>query len=146
MDRQTISVALNSKAKSVQGVNLQSINDLVANAAGVDATRGDQVKVAMMDFDTSAADDAAHRAADAVALGRPAADATDEALRLDRRRGGAGGEGERGGDQEMFHGVRPIVFCLADRPAPTGAGRSRGQATDQPRFGGSGMRGDAPAW
>jgi len=59
MDRQTISVALNSKAKSVQGVNLQSINDLVANAAGVDATRGDQVKVAMMDFDTSAADDAA---------------------------------------------------------------------------------------
>ncbi|WIB27826.1 flagellar basal-body MS-ring/collar protein FliF [Curtobacterium sp. MCSS17_015] len=59
MDRQTISVALNSKAESVQGVNLQSINDLVANAAGVDAARGDQVKVAVMDFDTSAADDAA---------------------------------------------------------------------------------------
>ncbi|PZE84030.1 flagellar basal-body MS-ring/collar protein FliF [Curtobacterium sp. MCBD17_032] len=59
MDRQTISVALNSKAASVQGVNLQSINDLVANAAGVDGTRGDRVEVAMMDFDTSAADDAA---------------------------------------------------------------------------------------
>jgi flagellar M-ring protein FliF len=59
MDRQTISVALNSKATSVQSANLQSINDLVANAAGVDTARGDQVKVAMMDFDTSAADDAA---------------------------------------------------------------------------------------
>jgi flagellar M-ring protein FliF len=59
MDRQTISVALNSGATSVQGVNLQSINDLVANAAGIDAARGDRVEVAMMDFDTSAADDAA---------------------------------------------------------------------------------------
>ncbi len=58
MDRQTISVALNSKADSVKNVNLQSINDLVANAAGVDQARGDQVKVATMDFDTSAADDA----------------------------------------------------------------------------------------
>ncbi len=43
----------------MQSANLQSINDLVANAAGVDTARGDQVKVAMMDFDTSAADDAA---------------------------------------------------------------------------------------
>ncbi|PYY33125.1 flagellar M-ring protein FliF [Curtobacterium sp. MCJR17_055] len=59
MDRQTISVALNSGATSVQGVNLQSINDLVANAAGIDTARGDRVEVAMMDFDTSAADDAA---------------------------------------------------------------------------------------
>jgi flagellar M-ring protein FliF len=58
MDRQTISVALNSKADSVKNVNLQSINDLVANAAGVDQARGDQVKVATVDFDTSAADDA----------------------------------------------------------------------------------------
>ncbi|ROP66939.1 flagellar basal-body MS-ring/collar protein FliF [Curtobacterium sp. PhB115] len=59
LDRQTISVALNSKADAVQNANLQSINDLVANAAGVDSGRGDQVKVAMMDFDTSAADQAA---------------------------------------------------------------------------------------
>jgi len=56
LDRQTISVALNSKATAVQNANLQSINDLVAAAAGVDTARGDQVKVAMMDFDTSAAD------------------------------------------------------------------------------------------
>jgi flagellar M-ring protein FliF len=58
MARQTISVALNSKAASVKNVNLQSINDLVANAAGIDQTRGDQVKVATVDFDTSAADNA----------------------------------------------------------------------------------------
>lgn len=56
LDRQTISVALNAKAGAVQNANLQSINDLVSAAAGVDTTRGDQVKVAMMDFDTSAAD------------------------------------------------------------------------------------------
>jgi flagellar M-ring protein FliF len=59
LDRQTISVALNSKADAVQNANLQSINDLVSAAAGVDPDRGDQVKVAMMDFDTSASDQAA---------------------------------------------------------------------------------------
>ncbi|WIB61835.1 flagellar basal-body MS-ring/collar protein FliF [Curtobacterium sp. MCLR17_007] len=59
VDRQTVSVALNSKAASVQNANLQSINDLVAAAAGADTTRGDQVKVAMMDFDTTTADEAA---------------------------------------------------------------------------------------
>ncbi|NQW89085.1 flagellar M-ring protein FliF [Curtobacterium sp. VKM Ac-2861] len=59
LDRQTISVALNSKADAVQNANLQSINDLVSAAAGVDQNRGDQVKVAMMDFDTSGADQAA---------------------------------------------------------------------------------------
>uniref|UniRef100_A0A942SZU7 Flagellar M-ring protein n=1 Tax=Neobacillus citreus TaxID=2833578 RepID=A0A942SZU7_9BACI len=59
LDRQTISVALNAKAKAVQDANLQSINDLVAAAAGVDTGRGDQVRVAMMDFDTTAADAAA---------------------------------------------------------------------------------------
>ncbi|KIQ12831.1 MULTISPECIES: flagellar basal-body MS-ring/collar protein FliF [Curtobacterium] len=59
LDRQTISVALNSKADAVQNANLQSINDLVSAAAGVDQARGDQVKVAMMDFDTSASDQAA---------------------------------------------------------------------------------------
>lgn len=56
LDRQTISVALNAKADAVQNANLQSINDLVSAAAGVDTTRGDQVRVATMDFDTSAAD------------------------------------------------------------------------------------------
>ncbi|SDR00440.1 flagellar M-ring protein FliF [Curtobacterium sp. UNCCL20] len=56
LDRQTISVALNSKASAVQNANLQSINDLVSAAAGVDTARGDQVRVAMMDFDTTAAD------------------------------------------------------------------------------------------
>ncbi len=59
VDRQTVSVALNSKAASVQNANLQSINDLVSAAAGADTARGDQVKVAMMDFDTTTADDAA---------------------------------------------------------------------------------------
>jgi len=59
VQRQTISVALNSRADAVKNANLQSINDLVAAAAGVDNVRGDQVRVAMMDFDRSAADDAA---------------------------------------------------------------------------------------
>ncbi len=58
LDRQTISVALNSRAEAVQNANLQSINDLVAAAAGVDNARGDQVRVAVMDFDRTAADDA----------------------------------------------------------------------------------------
>ncbi|MCA5923509.1 flagellar basal-body MS-ring/collar protein FliF [Curtobacterium oceanosedimentum] len=59
LDRQTISVALNSKAAAVQNANLQSINDLVSAAAGIDRDRGDQVQVATMDFDTSASDEAA---------------------------------------------------------------------------------------
>ena len=49
VSRQTISVALNAKAAA--GVNMQSIQDLVANAAGIDLTRGDAVKVAPVDFD-----------------------------------------------------------------------------------------------
>ncbi|PZF60836.1 flagellar M-ring protein FliF [Curtobacterium sp. MCBD17_034] len=67
LNRQTISVALNSKA--AKGVNLQSIDDLVANAAGVDQTRGDQVKVAVVDFNNDAAKQAAAalKAADAQA-------------------------------------------------------------------------------
>ncbi len=58
MQRQTISVALNSRADAVKNANLQSVNDLVAAAAGVDNVRGDQVRVAVMDFDRSAAQDA----------------------------------------------------------------------------------------
>lgn len=59
LENQSISVALNSKAASVQNANLQSINDLVSRAAGVDTNRGDKVAVAMMDFDTTAASQAA---------------------------------------------------------------------------------------
>ncbi len=59
LENQSISVALNSKAASVQNANLQSINDLVSRAAGVDSNRGDKVAVAMMDFDTTAASQAA---------------------------------------------------------------------------------------
>ena len=51
--RQTVSVALNATA--AQGVNMQSIRDLVDSAAGIDGARGDTVDVAMVDFDTSAA-------------------------------------------------------------------------------------------
>jgi flagellar M-ring protein FliF len=51
--RQTVSVALNATA--AQGVNMQSIRDLVDSAAGIDGARGDTVDVAMVDFDTTAA-------------------------------------------------------------------------------------------
>ena len=53
VSRQTVSVALDAKA--AQGVNLQSIDDLVRNAAGIDVGRGDDVEVALVDFDTSCA-------------------------------------------------------------------------------------------
>ncbi|WP_423921955.1 flagellar basal-body MS-ring/collar protein FliF [Frigoribacterium sp. 2-23] len=67
VSRQTVSVALDAKAAA--GVNMQSIQDLVANAAGIDLTRGDAVKVALVDFDKSGAADAAAalKAADAAA-------------------------------------------------------------------------------
>ncbi|GAA3338398.1 flagellar basal-body MS-ring/collar protein FliF [Curtobacterium pusillum] len=58
LQNQSVSVALNAKADTVKNANLQSINDLVSRAAGVDTARGDKVAVAMMDFDTSAADKA----------------------------------------------------------------------------------------
>jgi flagellar M-ring protein FliF len=58
LQRQTISVALSGAAVR-QGVNLQSINDLVANAAGVDTSRGDSVKVAVTSFSNTAAKQAA---------------------------------------------------------------------------------------
>ncbi|KQR66081.1 flagellar basal-body MS-ring/collar protein FliF [Frigoribacterium sp. Leaf172] len=65
--RQTVSVALNATA--AQGVNMQSIRDLVDSAAGIDGARGDTVDVAMVDFDTTAATAAqeALAAADAAA-------------------------------------------------------------------------------
>lgn len=65
VSRQTVSVALNSAAAN--GVNMQSVRDLVSAAAGIDAARGDTVQVAQVDFDTTAADAAAEalKAADA---------------------------------------------------------------------------------
>ena len=67
VSRQTVSVALNSAAAN--GVNMQSVRDLVSAAAGIDAARGDTVQVAQVDFDTSAADAAAAalKASDAAA-------------------------------------------------------------------------------
>ncbi|MBT2501013.1 flagellar basal-body MS-ring/collar protein FliF [Curtobacterium sp. ISL-83] len=59
LSNQSVSVALNGKASTVKNVNLQSINDLVANAANLDTRRGDKVAVAVMNFDTTAADRAA---------------------------------------------------------------------------------------
>ena len=67
VSRQTVSVALDANAAS--GVNMQSINDLVRNAAGIDTARGDAVEVALVDFDTEGAEaaKAALAAADAAA-------------------------------------------------------------------------------
>ena len=67
IDRQTISVAVDKKAAA--GVDLTNLQDLVANAAGVDRTRGDSVRVAAVDFNTDAAKQAqkALKAADAQA-------------------------------------------------------------------------------
>ena len=67
VSRQTVSVALDAGAAA--GVNLQSINDLVRTAAGIDAARGDAVEVALVDFDTQGAEaaKAALAAADAAA-------------------------------------------------------------------------------
>jgi len=65
--RQTVSVALDAQA--AQGANVQTITDLVRTAAGIDPARGDAVEVQIVDFDTTAADDAAAalEAADAAA-------------------------------------------------------------------------------
>jgi flagellar M-ring protein FliF len=54
VSRQTISVAIDAGVGG--NVNLQSINDLVSNAAGVDTARGDAVEVALVNFDTSGAE------------------------------------------------------------------------------------------
>jgi flagellar M-ring protein FliF len=58
LQNQSVSVALNAKADTVKNANLQSVNDLVSRAANLDTARGDKVAVAVMDFDTSAADKA----------------------------------------------------------------------------------------
>jgi len=67
VSRQTVSVAVDANAAA--GVNMQSINDLVRTAAGIDTARGDAVEVALVDFDTDGAEaaQAALAAADAAA-------------------------------------------------------------------------------
>jgi flagellar M-ring protein FliF len=67
VSRQTVSVAVDANAAA--GVNMQSINDLVRTAAGIDTARGDAVEVALVDFDTDGAEaaKAALAAADAAA-------------------------------------------------------------------------------
>ncbi|KQO64916.1 flagellar basal-body MS-ring/collar protein FliF [Curtobacterium sp. Leaf261] len=67
LDSQSISVAID--ARYAKGLNLQTVNDLVSSAANVDQDRGDKVKVGIVDFDTSAAKQAAAalKAADAQA-------------------------------------------------------------------------------
>ncbi|MCU1407559.1 MAG: flagellar M-ring protein FliF [Glaciihabitans sp.] len=74
---QTISVAINEAA--VTGLNALEVENLVSAAAGVQVDRGDTVAVRMMDFTTSAADDAA--AAIAAATEAANADRWSEILR-----------------------------------------------------------------
>lgn len=62
--RQTVSVALDA---AVAGdIDVADISSLVAAAAGIDATRGDQVTVAVMNFSTASATEAAAALAAAV--------------------------------------------------------------------------------
>jgi flagellar M-ring protein FliF len=57
LNRLTVSVVMD---QAVAGnLNQQEIQDLVGNAVGLDATRGDDITVASLPFDTSAADSAA---------------------------------------------------------------------------------------
>src|SRR5205823_3966082 len=55
LERLSVAVLLDSGAKPV---NVQSVQSLVAAAAGIDTTRGDTVKVDALKFDTSAAEQA----------------------------------------------------------------------------------------
>jgi flagellar M-ring protein FliF len=57
VDRLTVSVAMDSATAG--GVNVNTVQDLVGNAVGLDAARGDAITVASMAFDTTAADQAA---------------------------------------------------------------------------------------
>jgi len=75
--RQTVSVAVNRAAAN--GLNVNTVSDLVASAAGIDATRGDAVTVEVVDFNTDAAADAA--AALEAAEAQAAAEAQGNLLR-----------------------------------------------------------------
>jgi flagellar M-ring protein FliF len=50
LERQTVSVAVNRAAASKNGVSASQLQSLVANAAGGEKSRGDQVTVQMVDF------------------------------------------------------------------------------------------------
>jgi flagellar M-ring protein FliF len=54
--RQTVSVAVNKAAAA--GLNVNTLSDLVASAAGINATRGDAVTVQVLDFNNDGATDA----------------------------------------------------------------------------------------
>ena len=68
--RQTVSVALDAAVAG--NLNVAEISALVSSAAGIDATRGDEVTVAVMDFSTLGATEAADALA---AADKAAADA-----------------------------------------------------------------------
>ncbi|WP_369131852.1 flagellar basal-body MS-ring/collar protein FliF [Modestobacter sp. I12A-02662] len=57
VDRLTVSVVMDNA--NVGGVDVNTVQDLVGNAVGLDAARGDAITVASMAFDTTAADAAA---------------------------------------------------------------------------------------
>lgn len=57
VSRQSVSVVIDSQAGA--GVSMTDLEQMVIAAAGIDASRGDQVAVSRMAFDTSAADRAA---------------------------------------------------------------------------------------
>jgi flagellar M-ring protein FliF len=57
LNRLTVSVAMDAAVAGT--LNQQQLQDLVGNAVGLDAARGDAITVAAMPFDTSAADAAA---------------------------------------------------------------------------------------
>jgi flagellar M-ring protein FliF len=75
--RQTVSVAVNKAAAA--GLNVTTVSDLVASAAGIDATRGDAVTVKVVDFNTTGAADA--KAAIAAAKAQAAAEQQGALLR-----------------------------------------------------------------
>lgn len=76
VSRQSVSVVIDSQAGA--GVSMTDLEQMVIAAAGIDASRGDQVAVSRMAFDTSAADRAA--AAITAAEEQAAADRTSELI------------------------------------------------------------------
>jgi flagellar M-ring protein FliF len=69
LNRQTVSVALNTEAAA--GLNLNNVEALVATAAGINAERGDQLTVEMVAFNTGGA----QAAQDALAAAAESAEA-----------------------------------------------------------------------
>ena len=66
LEKQTVSVVVNAGAKGVAGAaDVNQITQIVNQAAGIDATRGDSVSVVKTAFDTTAATDAQAQLAEA---------------------------------------------------------------------------------